>query len=386
MSKNSPANPQPSTLPGDSLVPVKEQAQTLDPHLPPGIFSTDQLDLFQTFLCNVGEKDKLSNAIDLWDSVPRYSISQLEMNKRRTSDGFLGLLEIKFKYRGLAFRAVIQPARIRESDGQVLDYYPSANEELVEDILRKIAAERLQGFHDTANSKVGVYFSLYQIQSELKKRGHSRSIGEIKRSLEIMAKSSIEIKSLDGKGNEGTRVSNYLPDMVSVSREDLQADPYSQWMVEFHPLVTKSIIEATYRQFDLDKLLSMSTQLGRWVHRQLVIKYTFASLMTPFEIRYSTIKRDSFMINYGRERAGIAALDQVMSELKEKNIIMDFQRHVTSGARRKILDVVYSLTPSLEFIKEAKSANKRKTLAQEKLASGDNKSGDEPELGEPSQA
>ncbi len=356
---------------GDSLAPVADDAQLTDPNLPAGIFSTDQLDLFQTFLCNAGEKDKLSNAIDLWDSVPRYSISQLEMNKRRTADGFLGLLEIKFKYRGLDFRAVIQPARIRDADGQALDYYPSANEELVEDILRKIAAERLSGFHDTENAKVGVYFSLYQIQTELKRRGHTRSISEIKRSLEIMAKSSIEIKSLDGKGNEGTRVSNYLPDMVSVSREDLKADPYSQWMVEFHPLVTKSIIEATYRQFDLDKLMSMSSQLGRWVHRQLVIKYTFASLMTPFEIRYSTIKRDSFMINYGRERAGIAALDQVMHELKDNNIIMDFQRHVISGTRRKILDVVYTLTPSMEFIKEAKAANKRKALAQEKLLAGD---------------
>ncbi|MFZ4701363.1 MAG: replication protein [Candidatus Methylumidiphilus sp.] len=356
------------TPPANSLVPAKDYALTPDANLPPGIFTTAQLDLFQTFLCNAGEKDKLSNAIDLWDSVPRYSISQLEMNKRRTADGFLGLLEIKFKYRGLDFRAVIQPARIRESDGQTIDYYPSANEELVEDILRKIAAERLSGFHDTENAKIGVYFSLYQIQTELKKRGHTRSISEIKRSLEIMAKSSIEIKSLDGKGNEGTRVSNYLPDMVAVSREDLKADPYSQWMVAFHPLVTKSIIETTYRQFDLDKLMSMSTQLGRWVHRQLVIKYTFAGLMTPFEIRYSTIKRDSFMINYGRERAGIAALDQVMSELKEQKIIMDFQRQVINGARRKILDVVYTLTPSMEFIKEAKAANKRKAMAQEKLS------------------
>ena len=105
--------------------------------------------------------------------------------------------------------------------------------------------------------------------------------------------------------------------------------------------------------------------------------------MTPFEIRYSTIKRDSFMINYGRERAGIAALDQVMSELKEKNIIMDFQRQVVSGARRKILDVIYTLTPSLEFIKEAKAANKRKAMAQEKLAIADNKISREPAGGKP---
>jgi hypothetical protein len=176
MPKNSPANTPISAPTGNSLVPIKEHGQAADANFPSGIFNSRQIDLFQTFLCNAGEKDKLSNAIDLWDSVPRYSISQLEMNKRRTTDGFLGLLEIKFKYRGLDFRAVIQPARIRESDGQVLDYYPSANEELVEDILRKIAAERLQGFHDAENAKVGVYFSLYQIQTELKKRGHARSI------------------------------------------------------------------------------------------------------------------------------------------------------------------------------------------------------------------
>lgn len=354
----------PAATPTPPPPPVEAQP---DANLSADLFHTTQLDLFQTFLCNTGEKDKLSNAIDLWDSVPRYSISQLEMNKRRTPDGFLGLLEIVFKYRGMDFRAVIQPARIKESDGRAIDYYPSANEELVEDILRKIAAERLQGFHDTERSKIGVYFSLYQLQTELKKRGHTRSTAEIKRSLEIMAKSSIEIKSLDGKGYEGTRVSSYLPDMVSVTREDMRSDPYGQWMVEFHPLVTKSILEATYRQFNLDRLMSMSTQLGRWVHRHLVIKYTFASLTTPFDLRYSTIKRDSFMINYGRERAGIAALDQVMNELKEKKVIMDFKRHVISGTRRKISDVVYTIMPSMEFVREAKAANKRKALAAERL-------------------
>jgi hypothetical protein len=97
-------------------------------------FRNPQLDLFQTFLCNTElERDKLSNTIDLWDSIPKYSVSRQAMNKLRVNGGFLELLELEFKYRGKMLRVVIQPARIKEEDGTARDYYPGANEELVED-------------------------------------------------------------------------------------------------------------------------------------------------------------------------------------------------------------------------------------------------------------
>ena len=98
-------------------------------------FSGKQLDLFRTFLCNGEEqRDRLSNTLDLWDSVPRYSVSRQAMDKERRVRGFLDLMEINFQYRGTSLKAIIQPARVAEKENSPSkDYYPSANEELTED-------------------------------------------------------------------------------------------------------------------------------------------------------------------------------------------------------------------------------------------------------------
>lgn len=97
-------------------------------------FQNVQLDLFQRFLCNTElERDQLSNTFDLWDNMPRYSVSRQAMDKERKARGFLDLMEINFQYRGTSLQAIIQPARVRDKkNGATQDYYPSANEELIE--------------------------------------------------------------------------------------------------------------------------------------------------------------------------------------------------------------------------------------------------------------
>ena len=64
-------------------------------------FQNRQLGLFQTFLANTDEqRDRLSNAMDLWDSVPRYSVSRQAMNKARIQGEFLREHEMTFQHRG----------------------------------------------------------------------------------------------------------------------------------------------------------------------------------------------------------------------------------------------------------------------------------------------
>ena len=54
-----------------------ETRKIADPPVKPTEFENVQLNLFQNFLCNTEEeRERFSNAIDLWDSVPRYSVSR----------------------------------------------------------------------------------------------------------------------------------------------------------------------------------------------------------------------------------------------------------------------------------------------------------------------
>jgi hypothetical protein len=331
-------------------------------------FNNNQLDLFRNFLCNTDqERDNLSNTIDLWDTVPRYSVSRQAMSKMRTAEGFLDLLEIPFNWRTNTFKAIIQPARIRGEDGKTQDYYPSANEELVEDALRKIATDQNRGFFDKSNYRSGVVFSLYMLREELKRRGHTRSYQEIVLSLKILSGSLIEIRPDDGHESEFFTRTNYLPALAAVSRRKLKDDPEAKWVAQFHPLVTQSIDALTYRQYNYHNMMKHASQLARWLHKQLALKFTFASVTNQFEILYSTIKRDSALINYSRERDGIAVLENALAELKRNGVLMTVQKQDITGVRGKLLDVKFTLHPSNDFVREMKAANKRAADAEEQI-------------------
>ncbi len=336
-------------------------------------FRCRQIDLFQTFLCNTkDEKERLSNALDLWDCIPRYSVSRQEMNKRRNSDGILPILNIPFEYKGQRYIAKIQPAMIEDGDG-FIHYYPSANEELVEDALRKISALQNQGFFDGERDKSsGVTFSLYGLREELAARKHTRSYQEIVLSLEIMRKSHIEIRSGEGRG-ESLVAANYLPAMAAVSKSKLAEDPYARWIAQFHPLVTRCIDHVAYRQYNYAVMMSLPTQLARWLHKQLAVKFTFAGMMAnPFEMRYSTIKRDSALLNRGRERDNIRDVEEAMRQLAHSGVLRDVQKELITAERGRISEVIYRLYPTAEFVREVKAANKRLQTANNKT-SGESK-------------
>jgi len=109
------------------------------------------------------------------------------------------------------------------------------------------------------------------------------------------------------------------------------------------------------------------TQLARWLHKQLSLKFTFASLMTAFEMRFSTIKRDSALLEgYQQQRQAVAALDSAFAELKASGVLMTVTKNEIRGPYAKLEDVVYTLTASRDFITQTKAANKRQTIIEEK--------------------
>lgn len=357
-----------SALPASlSLEPVETPGA--HPPAKPTEFDNKQLHLFQNMLCNTEEeKERFSNAIDLWDSIPRYSVSRQAMARSREKDKFLENHSAVFRYRERTYTVTISPARVTDLDGKQRDYYPSTTEELVEDALRYLAIEQQKGFFDKPSYRSGVVFTIYALREELASRGHTRSFQEIILALNILSKSIIEIRET-GK-SEFLAVSSYLPALVAVSKNRLKDDPKAKWAAQFHPFVTDSIDKVTYRQFNYDKMMSHEGRLARWLHKYLVLKYTFADHSKPFRMHYATIKRDSGLLNeYSRERAAIEAVQKSLNDLKEKGLLSSFERSDVTGPRKKLLDVVFTIWPSYDFVKEVKAANKRQQLAQQESSS-----------------
>lgn len=335
-------------------------------------FSSDQIGLFQELLCNSAtERDSLSNVFDLWDGIPRYSISRQQQDKWRKAGAFPQLHEIDFYYRGRELKATIQPAWIKDKDGTITGYYPSANEELIEDVLRKLATSQNSGYFNSKERRSGVVFTLYMVRKELESRGHGRTYKEINLSLEIMARSIIITSTADGQEGEFTSNSLYLNNLYRVSKTKLAEDPEAKWFVDFHPFASRAMDDMTYRQFNYARLMSHRTQLARWLNKVLCLKYLNASFVYPFEMRLSTIVRDSKLLDgYKQLRQAVVAVDLAFEELQACDpplLRSRPERNVVLGHRGKLEDVIYTLYPSREFIAEVKAASKRQSIAAESL-------------------
>ncbi len=175
----------------------------------------------------------------------------------------------------------------------------------------------------------------------------------------VLRKSHIEIRKEDGKG-ESLVAANYLPAVAAVSRQLLDEDPDARWVAQFHPLMARSLDQLTYRQFNYVTMMGLPTQLARWLYRQLCIKFTFASLLgKPFEMRYSTIKRDSNLLHRGRERDNQSDVGKAFAELIQCGMLREVRKQSVIGVRGKIEDIIYQLYPTPEFTREVKAANKR---------------------------
>jgi hypothetical protein len=338
------------------------------PRPTPAHFANQQLSLFQKFLYNTTEeRNGLSNAIDLWDNVPRYSISRQAMTKSRIEGRFLEKYQTEFHHRGCSYLVTITPARVKDLDGVDREFYPSATEELVEDALRKLAADQHHGWFDKTKPWSGVVFTLHALRQELHRRGHARSYQEIVLALDILHKSNIQItaQQQDAQTPIATTSESYLPHITVVSRGRLREDPKAKWLVRFHLLVTVSIDQLTYRQFNYHLMMSHSTQLARWLHKQLALKYTFANVRSAlYETRYSTIRRDSGLLyNYTRERDAIDALHRALTELQQHQVLMEFTRKNILGPRGKLLDAIFTLRPSHAFVADIKRSNRRQADA-----------------------
>jgi hypothetical protein len=321
-----------------------------------------QYDLFSHFF---GTVDDLSNTIELWDAIPKYSYRARRQVDDRKQGGAPAVYEHTFQWQPQPKRdnapvrclLTITPARIATADGW-LDVFPSTDEELVEEVLRKIFTDQQYGIHDRANGKSFVRFSLHMIRKELAARGKTRSIPEIQRSLEILSKAHVSVH-VDGAGPKQFLCKSAILPVLIARGENLSV--YSDtnlWAAQLHPLIAAAVERLTYRQFNYATLMSLATPLARWLHKRLCHEYLNAGLMDPYKSLLSTIARDSGMLSHSRMTANIATLARALDELTARGVLLTYtQTRRVDG--RAITDVEFVLTPSSHFVTETKAANAR---------------------------
>jgi hypothetical protein len=321
-------------------------------------FQPTQLSLFQTFLPEAG---KYSNTIEFYDAIPKYFTNKRQMGAMREGpegrEIYLPTLDREFKHQDVTYILKIKPARAEDRHGNEVEYYPSEQEEIVEEALRKLACDSLNGVY--LGPGAGVQFTMYELREELRKKGHAMSHDELRRSLLICRSAGLHIEKKSGE-KEVLLDSSIFPTVMLSTRRDWKADPKTaRCYVQFNPLVTASIEALTYRQFDYETLMSYNYQLSRWLHKRLYHNFVNAGMLNPYHMLLSSVKRDSGLLNNNRTSKDIQYLERSFEELNQENVIFGFEKEVRRGRHNQIDDVLYTIRPSMDFVSEMKKANKR---------------------------
>ncbi len=316
----------------------------------------EQLTLFEML---APDERKYSNTVELYDFIPKYFWGKAD--QLRVNGKFLDSLEREFMCRGKKYKVKIKPASIEQSDGREIYFYPAKREELVEDALRKLVCEGKGKFFDES---AGVFFSLYELQEELQSNGHTASITQIKEALMVCAQSVLIVTN-----EEGTElmVSTIFPTLALQTKEDWEGDEEKvESFVRFNPLVTKSIMEMQFRQFNYQKSMQYKGVFARQLHKRMSHHYIQASIANPYNINLTTIIRDFGLTAYDKISNNIREAEKGLAELIASNVVLSYESKRTYDikTKNKITDVNYNIIPHPIFVSEMMSSNVKAKLIE----------------------
>lgn len=318
----------------------------------------EQLDMFQLML---PDEKRFSNTIELYDFIPKYFWGKAE----RVGGKFLDSLMRKFECRGNHYTVEIKPASIRDKQGVERYYYPSKREEVVEDALRKLAAEGHGVFLD---DHAGVTFTLYQLQEELKRNGHSYSKAELKNALMICAQTHLVVTSEDGNS---VLLSSLFETVGLHTREDWQGQGQkTKAFVRFNPLVTASIKNKTFRLYNYETSMGYKSVIARQLHKRMAHMFTQASVTTHYSLMLTTIIRDFGLTAYDRPSHNLRDVIQALEEMKEKQVVLTYkvEKVLDTSHRNKLIDAKIHLTPHPNFSGEVIRGNDKQIAIDGPLA------------------
>lgn len=291
------------------------------------------------------EEDKYSQSIELYDFIPKYVWGKVE----RLNEQFLISLKREFECRGKKYLLTLMPARLEVGE-DFKEFYPSRREELVEDALRKLMTER-QGI--LLDGEAGMKFTLYQLQKELKEKGHTYSYDELKDAIRVLNNTDIILKDTAGDIEAAfSPIENY-----GFAGEGSETKTF----IKFSPLVTHSITTGRYRMINYDKVMSYRSVIARQLHKRMSHHFTQASISETYEILLTTIIRDFGLTAQKRVQQNLVEIEHAINEMKESNVVLVYkaEKIFTAKPRNKLIDVKFKIQPHPEFSDDVKKANAR---------------------------
>lgn len=314
-----------------------------------------QLDLFR-----LPDDQNYSQTIELYDFVPKYVPGKVE--PQRVDGRYLEPITRDFECRGKPYQLTLIPARIQtEAEGIYKDYFLGVREEIVEDALRKIAIE---GKGIMLDGELGMSFSIYQVEQEVKKSGHTYSYRQIVDALNILATATIristksEVETTDQKKGKTAKGKDLVfhPLETLVFDNEVEGTPT---FLRFSPLVAKSIRESSYRMLNYRESMKLKSFIARQLYKRMSHHFIQASLTSPYAIKLTTIISDFGLTKQSRLKNNLANVEESLEEMKANDDILAYKSEKIFDVKRKnkLSDVLFRITPHPRFIADAKKFN-----------------------------
>ena len=352
----------PHVVPGrvvrEEDIKIAEQATEIMAAVPPG-----QPTLFE--MLDPGfkpqEKDAYSLTTDLYDATPRFWLAK---NQPRVEGKYLPLLHRDFEHQGHRYHMELAPAQVsRERKGvqTELALYPGTREEVIEMELVQMAAENGVPW---INHKYGVQFTLRELHTRLKTKGHDFNLTQLKEGLFVLSGCVMTVTSEDGTA----LIREPLLRSLGLRTWDEWAETGSKTLcaAAFNSLQLHSLRANTWRLYDEVKTLQIHEPLARWMYRRMSREWIGASAAEAMKWKLTSIIRDSGMqvSKLFKARQEVEdALDRLKENIEntQATILSWTGREEVGGERGTlVLDVVYEIYLSLDFCRSMTRRNQLK--------------------------
>jgi hypothetical protein len=301
-----------------------------------------------------------SNMVALYDLAPRFSFDQPADGGARKP-----ILEREFTFGGGRYRITMKPTRIKMPGGTEVDKYLGEREQIVEEVIRRLACKRdrltlepvvVRGKGAASGQyNVRFAFSLYEVREELRRVRHTFGLAEVVQSIELLNEVRIIIQDLDAKGSPLLSAPAFP--VMGLRRED---DKDGETFVTFNPLVADAIRSLSFQQVDYETLMKIRDPVARWLLKRLHIDIA-ATKQSVQRMSANEIRRDSGMAEWKKSRDMFGRVAKAVNVLVELGVVEGVEvRDVLE--RRKKVDVLFTMSATPDF--NAKIHGSNRVLAE----------------------
>ena len=328
---------------------------------------------------------KESRTLDLFDAIPKYPFPVT------TTIAKAQRVHAPFTLRGKKYVAEILPAQIKDvNTRQERLVFPGAREELVERALRFIAVQQIAKTKLTPDVQTGrqavtIFFSLSMLRRHLEQLGHGYKLSEIKEALDILADTRIAVEEQSIEANTGRqrRTRDFAPILTHYTASTINGDTSgdeSYVAMTFHPAATAAILQLAFYPINQLRVGKLKRPLARWLTTRMSHNYRQAKKngfvdQNGYHIALQTILDERGLPQEARLRANVESVRTALTEMKQRRILAEIRPydekliHAPSKRRPKIVDAIWTLYGSSEFVEEIIDGNKE--MFQARHANGE---------------